>query len=78
MTFALPCNYFLPGALSKAPVIREGRIVKDLSMPEYDWSGYDVPTIDRRPDIVKAMVERHALRRKVTPMDGYRSRRQAG
>jgi hypothetical protein len=39
---------FKPFALSKAPIIREGRIIRDLTMPEQDWSRYDTPAKDRR------------------------------
>lgn len=78
MTFSLPCDYFLPNALSRAPVIREGHVIKDLSMPAYDWSSYDAPTYLRRPDRLSAALERHAMRRKVTPMVAYRGKRQAG
>lgn len=39
---------FKPFALSKAPIIREGRITRDLSMPERDWSQYDTPAAERR------------------------------
>jgi hypothetical protein len=40
-------TFFKPHALSKAPIIREGRLIRDLSMPERDWSKYDVPTCER-------------------------------
>lgn len=39
---------FRPPALARAPIIREGRITDDLTMPEKDWSEYDAPAIDRR------------------------------
>lgn len=39
---------FKPHALSKAPIIREGRIIRDLTMPARDWSIYDTPAKDRR------------------------------
>lgn len=39
---------FKPHALSKAPIIREGRITDDLTMPARDWSQYDVPACQRR------------------------------
>lgn len=39
---------FKPRALSKAPIVREGRIERDLTMPERDWSEFDAPAKDRR------------------------------
>jgi hypothetical protein len=39
---------FKPFALSKAPIVREGRITRDLTMPEQDWSRYDAPAVERR------------------------------
>jgi hypothetical protein len=38
---------FKPFALSKAPIIREGRIIRDLTMPARDWSQYDAPAYER-------------------------------
>jgi hypothetical protein len=40
-------TFFKPHALSRAPIIREGWIERDLSMPVRDWSQYDVPTCER-------------------------------
>lgn len=37
-----------PHALAKAPIVREGRIIRDLTMPEQDWSRYDPPAKDRQ------------------------------
>jgi hypothetical protein len=39
---------FKPHALAKAPVIRESRLIRDLTMPERDWSVFDEPTYMRR------------------------------
>lgn len=39
---------FKPHALSKAPIVREGRIARDLTMPDRDWSIYDTPAKDRQ------------------------------
>lgn len=39
---------FKPHSLLKAPIIREGHITDDLSMPERDWSEFDTPAKDRR------------------------------
>jgi hypothetical protein len=41
-------KFFKPHALSKAPIVCEGRIERDLSMPERDWSKFDAPAKDRR------------------------------
>lgn len=39
---------FRPHALAKAPIISEGRLTGDLTMPEQDWSRYDAPAFTRR------------------------------
>jgi hypothetical protein len=39
---------FKPHALMKAPVIRESRLIRDLTMPEQDWSRYDSPAKHRQ------------------------------
>lgn len=39
---------FKPAALSKAPIVFEGRIRRDLTMPERDWSEFDAPARERR------------------------------
>jgi hypothetical protein len=39
---------FKPHALAQAPIIREGRITRDLTMPARDWSQYDAPACQRR------------------------------
>lgn len=39
---------FKPPALSKAPIVREGRVIRDLTMPDRDWSEFDPPARDRR------------------------------
>lgn len=39
---------FKPYALMRAPVIREGRLIRDLTMPARDWSIYDTPAKDRQ------------------------------
>lgn len=41
-------TFFKPYALAKAPIIREGRIIRDLTMPQQDWSKYDAPAFTRR------------------------------
>lgn len=52
-------TFFTPHALSKAPIVREGRIIRDLTMPEQDWSKYDAPALERRT----SKVIRHERRR---------------
>lgn len=52
-------TFFKPHALSKAPIVREGRITRDLTMPERDWTEFDPPAKDRRT----ARVIRHERRR---------------
>lgn len=41
-------QFFKPHALAKAPVIRECRLIRDLTMPEKNWSEFDTPARDRR------------------------------
>jgi len=41
-------TFFKPHALAEAPIVREGRIIRDLTMPEQDWSKYDAPAAERR------------------------------
>lgn len=40
-------TFFKPHALMKAPVIRESRLIRDLTMPERDWSEFDPPAYER-------------------------------
>jgi hypothetical protein len=40
-------TFFKPHALSKAPIIREGRLIRDLTMEEQDWSHLDAPACER-------------------------------
>jgi hypothetical protein len=41
-------TFFKPHALAKAPVITESRLIRDLSMPDRDWSAYDAPACERQ------------------------------
>lgn len=41
-------TFFKPHALARARIVREGRITRDLTMPERDWSIYDTPAKDRQ------------------------------
>lgn len=41
-------TFFRPHALAKAPIVSEGRIERDLTMPERDWTELDPPAKDRR------------------------------
>ena len=41
-------NLFIPPALAQLIPVREGRIARDLTMPERDWSVFDRPTYQRR------------------------------
>ena len=51
---------FKPAALSKAPIVCEGRIIRDLTMPELDWSRYDEPACKRRTSKVIRSERRQA------------------
>jgi hypothetical protein len=41
-------TFFKPHALAKAPVITESRLIRDLSMPDRDWTAYDSPACERQ------------------------------
>jgi hypothetical protein len=41
-------TFFKPHALLKAPIVRESRLIRDLTMPERDWSVFNEPTYMRR------------------------------
>jgi hypothetical protein len=52
---------FRPYALAKAPIISEGRITDDLTMPQQDWSKYDAPAFTRRTSkVVRRDIRRAA------------------
>lgn len=40
---------FIPhtGKHGAAPIVRESRLIADLSMPERDWSEFDTPAVER-------------------------------
>lgn len=40
---------FKPHALSKAPIVREGRLIRDLTTEPLDWDALDAPACDRIP-----------------------------
>lgn len=42
-------TFFKPHALAKAPIVREGRLIRDLTMLEQDWSRLDDPACERLP-----------------------------
>lgn len=41
-------TFFKPHALAKAPIVRETRLIRDLTMPDRDWSELDAPACERR------------------------------
>lgn len=43
----LPADMFIPRALQAAPIIRESRIVRDLTMPDKDWESLEAPSWQR-------------------------------
>jgi hypothetical protein len=43
----IPVPLFRPYALSRPVIKREGRLVRDTSMPERDWSKYEAPAYER-------------------------------
>lgn len=51
---ASPLPAYLP-----CPVVRESRLVRDLSMPQRAWDWYDVPSCERNPGYVTHSRERH-------------------
>lgn len=38
---------FIPHALSKAPIITESRLIRDLTMPQRAWDKLDTPAYHR-------------------------------
>jgi hypothetical protein len=54
-------TFFKPHALAKAPVIRECRLIRDLTMPERDWSEFDAPAYLRRTSKVIRHERRQAV-----------------
>ena len=42
-------TFFKPHALLKAPIVREGRITRDLTMEPLDWESLDPPACERLP-----------------------------
>jgi hypothetical protein len=42
-------TFFKPHALSKAPIVREGRITRDLTMEPLDWDALESPAYERLP-----------------------------
>lgn len=41
---------FVPftGQHGVAPIVRETRLIRDYTMPERDWSEYEIPTYQRK------------------------------
>jgi len=40
-------KFFTPAALARAPIVRESRLIRDLTMKERDWSDLDPPAWER-------------------------------
>lgn len=38
---------FRPHALAKAPIVRESRLIADLTMPMRNWNDYEAPAWER-------------------------------
>lgn len=50
---------FKPYALHEAPIVRESRLIRDLSMPERDWSRFDSPPDEvRKANVAKWKIDR--------------------
>lgn len=64
-------------AYMTCPIIRESRLVSDLSMPVRDWSRYDEPSYKRNPGYVAHSRERHKRPVVKVVQMSYLLRRQA-
>jgi hypothetical protein len=62
-------------AYQQAPLVRETRLVSDLTMPARDWTRYEEPAAVRNPGYVQRARERAFKRR---PKVCALIRRQAG
>jgi hypothetical protein len=40
-------RFFTPYALMRAHIVRESRLLRDLTMPRSDWSAFDAPSYER-------------------------------
>lgn len=45
--FGRPPSMFIPHAGRAAPIIREGLLIRDLTMPRRNWRPYDEPAVLR-------------------------------
>jgi len=54
---------YILGAYVEAPLVRETRLVSDLTMPERAWDRYDVPSYERNPGYVTHSRERNKKRK---------------
>lgn len=50
---------YILGAYVEAPLVRETRLVSDLTMPERCWDKYEEPSCKRNPGYVARSRERH-------------------
>ena len=56
---------YILGAYVEAPLVRETRLVSDLTMPERCWFKYEEPAAVRNPGYVQRARERAFKRRPV-------------
>jgi hypothetical protein len=42
-------TFFKPHALAKAQIVREGRLIRDLTMDPVDWAALESPACERIP-----------------------------
>lgn len=70
-------NLYILGAYVEAPLVRETRLVADLTMPERCWLKYEEPAAVRNPGYVTHSRERNKKRRLVIPKNIAFLRRQA-
>jgi hypothetical protein len=54
---------FILGAYVIPPLVRESRLVRDLTMPHRDWSKYELPSYERNPGFIAHSRERHSKRK---------------
>ena len=52
-------NLFILGAYVAPPLVRESRLIRDLTMPQRSWDVYEEPAYRRNPGYVAHARRRH-------------------
>lgn len=58
---------YVLGAYVEAPLVRETRLVSDLTMPVRDWTRYEEPPRTRAPHFTARFQDRMESRKQVKP-----------